>query len=623
MALAAEGGVSYDAGVGTFDRKSGGSIDVEGERTSVATAGKQTLVQRRYGAIQRKPGGAEDGAQAPSSGGGAPMPAPVQSKMEQSFGIDLSAVRIHEGAEAGAIGAQAFTQGTDVHFAPGKYDPTSTGGQELLGHELTHVVQQAQGRVASTTQAKGRAVNDDPGLEREADELGARAARGEPAGVGASALHGGAGVVQLKREPISPAGKNVLNLATTFFAATDQKVQAGAALKSAAGLLDLTAERNQEFVAVANKFAADAHTSDAVNCKSAFDALELEVKAEGTKEQEARTQEAKEKGHALDRHGPEVSTSALERRLFTGIAPDNVLVPAPGASSRFNSYTDVMETRQKAAKDLQTEIAAAAKHVVTWLGADYPNLATAYATAQTNTTTKTKDSTDKEKLKTDGFKDKLVLPPQKQQRLKDYQSAGLAKVQAEGEEATALDEKDNPGKSLKKVLAGKTKFKLDIGDKAGPGKLEGAVTMGESYGITVDHGKPIGTGAESKDTDAIKLKDVVAQVYTAGTPPVPKALNDITSALQTLGVTTDIADLASFLASPGNVDTVVKKADKGAKIFKAAASAGDLTKSYTNFKQGAGDTLFDSADAPLTIDTAGWDAIQHFPAPSGAAVGLD
>ena len=115
----------------------------------------------------------------------------------------------------------------------------------------------------------------------------------------------------------------------------------------------------------------------------------------------------------------------------------------------------------------------------------------------------------------------------------------------------------------------------------------------------------------------------MAQVYTGGPPPVPKSKSEITSALQTLGVTTDIGDLVAFLLDTGNVDTVVKKADKGAKIYKAAASAGDLTKSYTNFKQGAADALFDSADAPLTIDTAGWDAIQHFPAPSGAAAGLD
>lgn len=114
-----------------------------------------------------------------SDGSGQRLPGPVQAKMEHALGSDFSAVRIHEGAQAASIGALAYTRGTDIHFAPGQYDPESRRGQELLGHELTHVVQQARGRVGTTTQAKGLPVNDDPGLEREADELGARAARGE------------------------------------------------------------------------------------------------------------------------------------------------------------------------------------------------------------------------------------------------------------------------------------------------------------------------------------------------------------------------------------------------------------------------------------------------------------
>jgi len=115
-----------------------------------------------------------------ASGQGASMPAPVQAKMERAFGVDLSAVRIHEGTQAASIGAAAYTRGTDIHFAPGQYNPNSERGQELLGHELTHVVQQSQGRVAGGVQGKGAVtINADAGLEHEADVLGARAARGE------------------------------------------------------------------------------------------------------------------------------------------------------------------------------------------------------------------------------------------------------------------------------------------------------------------------------------------------------------------------------------------------------------------------------------------------------------
>ena len=114
-------------------------------------------------------------------GSGTALPDNVRVQMEGAFGADFSAVRIHEGSQAASVGALAYTQGTDIHFQPGQYNPYSQRGRELLGHELTHVVQQSQGRVQSTTQAKGVAVNDDPALEREADEMGAKAAFGQPA----------------------------------------------------------------------------------------------------------------------------------------------------------------------------------------------------------------------------------------------------------------------------------------------------------------------------------------------------------------------------------------------------------------------------------------------------------
>jgi len=138
--------------------------------------GKQTLVE----AIQRKAGpGAPGAGVATPSGGGSPLPEGVRGKMEQSFGHDFGGVRVHEGGEAQALGATAYAQGTDLHFAPGQYSPGTEGGQELIGHELAHVVQQREGRVPTNTQFKGIAGNDDAGLEREADEWGARAARGE------------------------------------------------------------------------------------------------------------------------------------------------------------------------------------------------------------------------------------------------------------------------------------------------------------------------------------------------------------------------------------------------------------------------------------------------------------
>ncbi|MCX7570281.1 DUF4157 domain-containing protein [Tumebacillus sp. DT12] len=104
------------------------------------------------------------------------MPEEVQAKMESAFQTDFSDVNIHEGSQATDVGAIAYAQGSDIHFAQGKFDPNSRSGQELLGHELAHVVQQREGRVTATAQANGLPINDDPSLEREADDLGRKAA---------------------------------------------------------------------------------------------------------------------------------------------------------------------------------------------------------------------------------------------------------------------------------------------------------------------------------------------------------------------------------------------------------------------------------------------------------------
>jgi hypothetical protein len=159
--------------------------------------------------VQRKGAGEAGEEAAPASGGGRPLSGDVKAKMEGAFGADFSAVRVHEGPQAGAMGALAYTQGTDIHFQPGQYDPQSQSGQELLGHELTHVVQQSQGRVPVPAQAKGAPINADPSLEREADVMGARAAAGERASLAPST--GAAGAVQRKSGPIQAKIVKVLN----------------------------------------------------------------------------------------------------------------------------------------------------------------------------------------------------------------------------------------------------------------------------------------------------------------------------------------------------------------------------------------------------------------------------
>ncbi|MEH1128257.1 DUF4157 domain-containing protein [Micromonospora sp. CPCC 206061] len=82
----------------------------------------------------------------PSGNGGRSLDPATQGRMEGRLGTDLSAVRIHPESPAPArLGAVAFTVGTDIVFAPGRYQPATAPGARLLAHELTHVVQQAGG----------------------------------------------------------------------------------------------------------------------------------------------------------------------------------------------------------------------------------------------------------------------------------------------------------------------------------------------------------------------------------------------------------------------------------------------------------------------------------------------
>jgi len=108
----------------------------------------------------------------PAFGAGSALAPEIRARMESAFGGSFASVRIHESSYAAEIGAHAFTRGTDIVFAPGMFDPASQQGLALLGHELTHVVQQAEGRVAVTAQIGGAPANDDAGLEAEATRWG-------------------------------------------------------------------------------------------------------------------------------------------------------------------------------------------------------------------------------------------------------------------------------------------------------------------------------------------------------------------------------------------------------------------------------------------------------------------
>ncbi|MFL6233593.1 MAG: DUF4157 domain-containing protein [Thermoanaerobaculia bacterium] len=118
-------------------------------------------------------------------GTGERLPQAVQAKMEAFFGASFADVRVHVGPQPAALGAVAFTQGSDIFFAHGQYAPATPHGQRLLAHELTHVVQQRSGQVRNPF-GGGTVVVHDPGLEAEAERRGALIAHFQPGAVQAS-----------------------------------------------------------------------------------------------------------------------------------------------------------------------------------------------------------------------------------------------------------------------------------------------------------------------------------------------------------------------------------------------------------------------------------------------------
>ena len=105
----------------------------------------KSLVQRQEGAMDASPDIEREIEQ--SRGNGQTLDDSIRQPMEQAFGADFSHVRVHTGGQSDqlnrAIQAKAFTTGRDIFFRQGEYQPSNRGGQELLAHELTHVIQQS------------------------------------------------------------------------------------------------------------------------------------------------------------------------------------------------------------------------------------------------------------------------------------------------------------------------------------------------------------------------------------------------------------------------------------------------------------------------------------------------
>ncbi len=96
------------------------------------------------------------------------MPDNLKSGIESLSGFSMDNVRVYfNSSKPATVQALAYTQGTDIHVAPGQ--------EKCLPHEAWHVAQQMAGRVSPTTNINGMPVNDNAALEHEADVMGEKA----------------------------------------------------------------------------------------------------------------------------------------------------------------------------------------------------------------------------------------------------------------------------------------------------------------------------------------------------------------------------------------------------------------------------------------------------------------
>lgn len=133
------------------------AAEVQAASVEASFGGAGSPAAGAQGAPTSMPAGVEDGLRSP----GRPLAPSVRASMEASFGHDFGDTRIHTDSRASssarAIDARAYTVGEGIVFGEGQYAPETSAGRALLAHELTHVVQQREGREsAGVFRAVGR-----------------------------------------------------------------------------------------------------------------------------------------------------------------------------------------------------------------------------------------------------------------------------------------------------------------------------------------------------------------------------------------------------------------------------------------------------------------------------------
>jgi hypothetical protein len=183
---------------------------LQGRYDTAQRAEDEELLQGRFDTAQRAQeedeplqGRFAPALQAKAGDGG--LPVALKAGVERLSGVSMDGVQVHYNSSKPAqLNALAYAQGRDIHVAPGQ--------EQHLPHEAWHIAQQAQGRVQPTLAMNGNVpVNDDAGLESEADAMGARALQAGTQAQGAAQRQideGGGEAAQLRpKKYVDPAAR--------------------------------------------------------------------------------------------------------------------------------------------------------------------------------------------------------------------------------------------------------------------------------------------------------------------------------------------------------------------------------------------------------------------------------
>jgi hypothetical protein len=256
-------------------------------------------------------------------GGGGQLPDAFRSKMEGHFKTDFKGVRVHTDGQADqlsrSLNAKAFTTGSDIYFRQGDYDPDSHGGQKLIAHELTHVVQQG-GTQRKATQAKLSLNEPDDKYEKEADVVAEAAVKGDETKTAAATTSsetaaettptGDEAPVEqetLKAMNAVTKGEKVEEAAAMAGVTTDKVHQVEADIKAGAdpetAVADIANDKKQEAQAAAAEAPAGQPEHEGQATAEKIESEKEEGGQEKEKEEKEKEEEKEEKGEDV-KSGP-------------------------------------------------------------------------------------------------------------------------------------------------------------------------------------------------------------------------------------------------------------------------------------------------------------------------------